>query len=160
MSIGKGSRPDLAARNHRNADHGMSNTPTFRTWCQMRWRCSVATHPDYQRYGARGISVCERWSDFNNFLADMGERPEGMTIDRINVDDNYEPTNCRWANPKEQARNRRSSRMLTFNGETKSLAEWAEYLCIERKCLQMRLKTWTLERALNEPYAPRAKRAA
>lgn len=83
--------------------HGMNGTPTHNSWLSMRRRCN-SNDP---RYGGRGITICERWSSFVNFLADMGERPTGTSIDRKDNDGNYEPNNCRWSTPKEQAANRR-----------------------------------------------------
>lgn len=91
--------------------HGMSNTPTYRSWITMHWRCYDPRDASWISYGRRGITVCQRWNryeggSFLNFLEDMGERPDGMTLDRINGDGNYEPSNCRWATLAEQAANR------------------------------------------------------
>ena len=88
--------------------HGMSNTRTYITWQHMKDRCYNSNHVYYDNYGGRGITVCGMWLDsFENFLEDMGERPEGQSIDRINNDGNYEPSNCRWATRKEQYANSR-----------------------------------------------------
>ena len=90
--------------------HGMYNTRTYHTWEGMKQRCSNPAYPNYKYYGALGISVCPEWMNFKQFLKDMGERPKGKSLDRIDPFGNYEPSNCRWATPTEQANNKRSSR--------------------------------------------------
>jgi len=100
---------------HGNTKHGHNPwngkpSPTYVSWRDMKRRCLNSNCPDYKNYGGRGIEVCKRWMDFENFLADMGIRPEGKTLDRIDNDGNYEPGNCRWATPKEQRQNRRKAK--------------------------------------------------
>jgi hypothetical protein len=89
-----------------NFRHGMKGTPTHNSWCAMKQRCNYEGSDEFQRYGAAGITVCERWlNSFENFLEDMGERPDGMTLDRIDNGKGYEPGNCRWATHHEQRMN-------------------------------------------------------
>jgi hypothetical protein len=96
--------------NHNRQVHGHANTPTYNSWRAMKTRCSNPEHDKWLEYGGRGIRVCARWKrSFSAFLFDMGERPDGATLDRIDPDGNYKPGNCRWATPWEQRANQRSA---------------------------------------------------
>lgn len=129
--------------------HGMSKTRAYHAWTNMRSRCENPNCPEFKNYGARGIAVCDRWANFENFLADMGHPPAGKSVDRINNSLGYMPGNCRWATPREQSQNSRNNKMLTFAGETLCLAEWARRLTIKHQVLASRLERgWSLERAL------------
>lgn len=109
--------------------HGLSKTQIYFVWSAMRRRCGNPSDKRFSDYGGRGIKVCERWNNsFEAFLQDMGPRPEGGTLERIDNNGNYEPGNVRWASWKEQARNNRRNHLHTINGQTKSLAEWCEIL--------------------------------
>jgi hypothetical protein len=90
--------------------HGKSHTTEYMSWHAMHQRCINDKHIAWEHYGGRGIKVCKRWQDFETFLADMGKRPEGLSLDRINNDGDYEPANCRWSSPKEQSNNRRPAK--------------------------------------------------
>jgi hypothetical protein len=120
---------ELAAGNLRKAatTHGMHGTPEYYRWASMKLRCYVKTHYAYPRYGGRGITVCDRWrNNFEHFLVDVGNRPtDRHSLDRIDNDGNYEPNNVRWATNQEQANNRSSNVNITYNGETRTQAEWA-----------------------------------
>lgn len=122
--------------------HGRSRTYLYRTWSMIIQRCRVTTNPAYPDYGGRGITVCDRWaSSFADFAADVGHRPSAAhTIDRIDNDRGYEPGNVRWATRAEQARNRRSNRWITANGETRTLAEWIARSGLAATTIERRLK--------------------
>lgn len=120
----------------------------------MRFRCLNPRSREYKNYGARGIRVCSRWDSFANFLSDMGERPRGLTLDRIDNNGNYEPRNCRWANYATQNRNYRRNRMIEFNGRAMCLQDWAEEIGITWTALDYRIKTWPLDRALTQTPRP------
>lgn len=128
-----------------------NQSPTFRSWSSMRGRCCNRNDPNYRNYGGRGICICDRWlCSFEDFLADMGERPAGTSLDRIDGNGNYEPGNCRWATRVEQQRNIRSNRLLTCDGETHCVAEWAEILGVRKQLILGRLKLgFTVEQALH-----------
>lgn len=133
--------------------HGMSGTKVYRTWKSIRGRCYNKNNSEYFRYGARGIKVCKRWGIFENFYKDMGDPPTpDHSIDRIDNNGNYEPSNCRWATPKDQSSNRRSSVFLTYKGETKTVCEWSKLLNILDLTLYSRVKRgWTDEEVLSTP---------
>lgn len=118
-----------------NRTHGMSRTPTHRCWTGMMTRCSNPRVPEFKNYGGRGITVCDRWRDFANFLADMGVRPSPThSLDRFpNNDGNYEPCNCRWATRVEQSRNTRTAlKFVTLDGEQMSGMDMARFLALPR----------------------------
>lgn len=139
----------------RQLRHGMSKTKTHRAWLRMIERCENPSNIEYPRYGGRGIRVCDRWrNSFEAFLADVGERPSPRhSLDRYpNNDGNYDPANCRWATPTEQARNRRSNRLLTCFGHTATIAEWAEISGINAQTITWRLgHEWPAETAVSTP---------
>lgn len=131
------------------ATHGMSNSSEYHTWATMKARCTNANSPDFAAYGGSGITVCARWQSFENFIADMGPKPSPQhSLDRKDTFGIYEPSNCVWSTPKEQARNKTNNRILSFNGKSMCLAAWADELGITRKALVYRLKKWPLEIAL------------
>lgn len=112
----------------RTKTHGLSKTKTYKTWLGMRERCNNKNHHEYLNYGGRGIKVCKRWDSYINFLNDMGEKEEGMSLDRINVNGNYEPTNCKWSTWIEQCNNKRNNRHVFINGNRYTWAEAARKL--------------------------------
>ena len=129
--------------------HGMTDTPILRIWKGTMQRCNNPNDPSYRNYGARGIKVCERWDKFENFYADMGNGPKGLTIERIDNDGNYEPSNCKWATRKEQARNKRNNRIIKYGGRSKCVSAWAEEIGMNYRTLLKRLNTHPPQIAFN-----------
>jgi hypothetical protein len=144
---------------NRSRTHGDGSIPRgiareYAAWQQMKNRCLNPNDKRFADYGGRGITVCDRWvNTYENFLADMGRRPSSRhSLDRVDVNGNYEPSNCRWATNREQSRNRRDNHRLTLNGKTQSLIEWQEETGIHWATIKARLDTgWSVERALTEP---------
>lgn len=132
--------------------HGVSKHPLFGIWSNMISRCYDQHNHAYKNYGGRGIYVCSEW--INNpvqFISDMSPRPPGLDLDRIDNNGNYSKSNCRWATRKEQATNRRSTRLVEFNGETNSILEWSRITGINRRTIAQRLsKGWPANKALTE----------
>jgi hypothetical protein len=129
---------------HYSTKHGMSRTPEYNTWASMLERCSNPNAVGWQYYGGRGISVCDRWKSFENFFADMGQRPADHTIDRINNDGNYEPGNCRWATWSVQNSNQRPRRSavrvrVRVGSRWMRVSELARELGISRQALYLRI---------------------
>lgn len=133
--------------------HGGTGTPTYASWAVMKRRCMDRGFKDYPLYGGRGITVCERWlQSFANFLDDMGERPKGLTLDRIDSNGPYSPENCRWATRIVQGNNTRRNHLLTYGGATHSLSEWAKLTGISYTKLRARINTlgWSVGKALEK----------
>jgi hypothetical protein len=129
--------------------HGKHGHPLYKAWQGMHQRCKNKTNREFHLYGGRGISVCERWDSFANFLNDVGERPSGMSLDRIDTNGNYEPDNCRWASWTQQNRNRRNNRFLSARNLTLTVVEWAEMTGTKYATIMNRLKSgWTDEQAI------------
>ncbi|CZY44048.1 hypothetical protein ACLB5K_004550 [Enterobacter hormaechei] len=135
------------------AKHGHRRTketsPSYISWLSMQRRCNNPGDAYYADYGGRGITVCARWGNFEAFLKDMGERPTGHTLDRIDVDKGYSPNNCRWATPKDQARNRRNNHMLDTPAGRMCITKAAETYGVKVKTIAHRLsRGWSVEKAL------------
>lgn len=130
--------------------HGLGSTKTYYSWADMKRRCMQTHHYQYPQYGGRGIKVCKRWLKFANFYADMGIRPEGTSLDRINGKKGYYKANCRWATSREQIINRTLTRWIKFRKQRKCLADWALPLNISASALSWRIDKgkWPLKYAL------------
>lgn len=134
-----------------NKTHGKAATPIYYIWRSMMDRCHAPKSHAYSRYGGRGINVCERWQSFEDFYADMGDRPEGKSLERIDNNGDYSPENVVWADAKAQANNRRSNVILEHNGEKKTMQQWADQLGVKIQTIWARIdRGWTVDRALTQ----------
>ena len=141
--------------------HGKRFTRTYRCWANMKTRATNPKSTRADRYYHRGIKICERWMTFENFLADMGDcRSNKHTIERVNNDGNYEPSNCVWATNAQQQRNKMSNHLITFNGETMCITSMAEKYGLNPVAVYARIKQlgWDVERAMTTPIKPSPRR--
>lgn len=133
-----------------NLTHGMARTPTHISWVSMKQRCNNQNSPSFFRYGGRQIKVCKRWVSFKNFFEDMGKRPKGTSLDRIDNNGNYNKNNCRWTNRFVQTNNRRTNKLITFKNTTHTLAEWERLKGFRSGLIASRLlRGWSEERSLS-----------
>lgn len=153
-AIGKSASKRFTKHGHNKNNKDRSRT--YDAWRAMRERCNNPNHKQYCDYGSRGIIYDPRWEDFVHFLTDMGECPEGLELDRIDNNLNYYKSNCRWANDIKQANNKRTNRRLTFQGQTKTIAEWSRETGISQPRIKQRIDKlgWTVEEALTIPVIP------
>lgn len=136
----------------RRTTHGMRSSRTYRIWGAMKTRATNPNIVGAQNYVLRGIGICDRWLTFSNFLEDMGEAPENLSIDRIDNDKGYSPSNCRWASMKIQANNSRWNTKLTLDGVTMNLNQWADKTGISRQAIYRRIaRGWEVRQALTTP---------
>ena len=148
----------MAAHRLKGRDSDGVMTSEYMAWMSMRARCRNAKHPEYARYGGRGIRICDRWASFDAFLADMGPKPSRRrSIDRIDNNGGYSPGNCRWATKRTQAENREVTTWITHDGVTKTLSSWSRYLGGNRGLVARRIaKGWSEARAVTTPIKGRA----
>ncbi len=138
---------------HGHSSRGLKS-PEWQVWCRIREVCRNPRNKKFPYYGGRGIKVCDRWLlSFADFLADMGRRPSSdHSIGRIDNNGNYEPSNCRWETDVQQANNKRSNRLLTFNGETLTMGQWSAKTGLDVKRIWSRInRNWSVERTLTTP---------
>jgi hypothetical protein len=128
-----------AERHGHNRRFGGGRSPTYKAWANMLRRCKDPNHPSFRNYGGKGIGVCAEWLKFENFLRDMGERPEGKTLDRKDGSKGYNKSNCRWQTMLEQGNNRSNNRRIAYMGETHTVAQWARILRIKEGTIRARL---------------------
>lgn len=126
-------------RKKASTTHGLRKSSEYQVWCNMKNRCLDITNKQYEDYGGRGITLCKEWLTFENFINDMG-LSNGLTIDRINVNGNYEASNCKWSTIKEQARNKRNNHIVYLNNKAMTMIEASEIMNIKYDSLRMKLK--------------------
>lgn len=132
--------------------HGMKYTPTYSCWDAMKARCRNPKNIGFKDYGGRGINYDDRWADFNNFFADMGQKPDGMTLDRKDVNGPYCKDNCRWATSEEQANNTRNNIRITIDGVTKTMSQWCRINGIKPITAWMRMdRGWDHVKSVTMP---------
>lgn len=131
--------------------HGKAHTKTWRIWVQMRQRCDNANDKNYMHYGGRGIDYAATWQDFTIFLADMGDCPNGMSLERIDNNKGYSKENCKWTTSFEQTRNKRTNKFYTYKGERLCLRDWENKLGVSRGYLTKRLKRMSFIQAITTP---------
>lgn len=154
-----------AARHGHTCVNGVPyRTPTYRSWQAMVGRCTQPSSFAFEHYRKRGITICAHWRKFDNFLADMGERPERLTLERIDNTKGYEPGNCRWATRREQGNNRSTNIHFEYEGRQFTMAELARHTGVEKEVLRKRLcrskRPWTVEGAVRTPVIARKDRRA
>lgn len=134
-----------------DGEYVSAKSSEYRIWQLMHQRCSNPKNNYFKRYGGRGISVCERWRDFSNFLMDMGRRPHGCTIDRIDNNGPYCKENCRWADRHTQMRNTSRTIMVHYKGVTMCVTDWALKIGLSKTSLARRISLWGVEEAMTRP---------
>ena len=135
----------------RNTTHGLRAHRVYRVWAAMRDRCNRPADKFYADYGGRGIKVCDSWQTFENFIADMGVPADGMQIDRINNDGDYEPSNCQWVTRTENASNKRNNKVIEYHGKSKTVSAWEKELGFKPGTIKQRLYLgWSIERAIEK----------
>ena len=131
----------------KNSTHGLSGKNSYKLWCGVRQRCLNSKNRLYKNYGGRGIKICERWLKFENFYEDMGDKPDGKSLDRIDNDGDYCPENCRWATDDEQANNRRGNVRIKYDGDIDTLANWCRRLDLKYTRIKKRFESgWEIDR--------------
>lgn len=153
----------MATNKHPRETHGMSKTKIYALWNSMNMRCTKPSQWAYKHYGGRGIKVCDRWKTFENFYEDMGKNYKpGLSIERIDVNGNYEPSNCCWVTRKEQMRNRTDTTFFTINGIRKNLSAWIEDAAVGSSTVRQRyyVYKWSIEESLFLPVGSKARRIA